>query len=204
MSPRAVDRRRRAARWWPLLVLFSAGLLLTGCLGTLPNDPVTRDLVLTPRTVVDLPLHEVHRHWLFRDLPRWCGAAEARFGGDPQDRAVVTVRVAQFRDATAAMRSYERLTPEYLAIAFRDRIAGGPRAIDYPVALPGEAAKVSEYDVRLPAEIATQVHIVGQYVAVHSGRVVLLTESIGLGPEELAPVVETMVRAAENLAGEGC
>ena len=203
MSPRAVDRRRRAARRWPLLVLFGAGLLLTGCLGTLPNDPVTRDLVLTPRTVVDLPLHEIHRHWLFRDLPRWCGAAEARFGGDPQDRAVVTVRAAQFRDATAAMRSYERLTPEYLAIAFRDRIAGGPRAIDYPVALPGDA-KVSEYDVRLPAEIATQVHIVGQYIAVRVGRVVLLTESIGLAPEELAPVVETLVAAAQELGDQGC
>ena len=203
MNPWATNQGQRSGGWWSILVLLSAGLFLTGCLGTLPNDPVTRDLVLTPRAAVDLPLHETHRHWLFRDLPRWCGAAEARFGGDPQDRAVVTIRAARFRDATAAMRSYERLTPEYLAIAFRDRIAGGPRAIDYPVALPGDA-KVSEYDVRLPAEIATQVHIVGQYIAVRVGRVVLLTESIGLAPEELAPVVETLVAAAQELGDQVC
>ncbi len=203
MNLRAVDRGLKA-RGWSVLTLLSAALLLAGCLGTLPHDPVARDLVLTPGAVVDLPLHETHRHWLFRDLPRWCGAAEARFGGDPQDRAVVTARAVHFRDVTAATRSYERLTPEFLALAFRDRIAGGPRAIDYPVALPGDAVKVSEYDVRLPADIAAQVHIVGQFVAARSGRVVLLTESIGLRPEELAPVVETMVRAAEELGPEGC
>src|SRR5215208_7707692 len=182
--------------------LACALMACAGCLGTLPNDRATRDVVLAPGEALGLPLHEQHAHWLMRDLPRWCSAAEARWGGDPEDRAVLTARAVRFRDETAAARALDKLTPEYLALAFRDRIEEGPTPIDFPAHLPGDEAKASTYRVRLPPEDA-QFKLYGEYIAVRSGKALILTESIGLPPDELVPTLGAMVEAAAG-AQKGC
>jgi hypothetical protein len=182
--------------------LFLA-FLVSACFGGLPRDPVARAIVLAPGEAIDLPLHEDRTHWFMRDLPRWCGAAEARWGGDPGDRAVLTVRAIHFRDENAAARALDRLTPEYLALALRDRIADGPYPIDYQAPLPGQEAKVNLYGVRLPPETAADVQLTGQLTAVRSGAAIILTETIGIPADELIPTFEAMVRAGEQ-AQSGC
>lgn len=169
----------------------------------MPRDTVTRAIVTAPGAALNLPLHESRAHWLMRDLPRWCGAAEAQWGGGPDDRAAMTARAARFRDETAAARALDRLTPEYLSVAFQDQIAEGPYPIDYPEPLPGDEAKVNEYNVRLPLEIAADTQLQGQLTAVRTGKVVILTESIGVPSEELIPAFEAMVAAAAP-AAKGC
>ena|SRR5215216_4048091 len=202
-TARGALARLRAHRLSSLgLLICAAVLACTACLGTLPNDRATRDVVLAPGDALDLPLHEHHAHWLMRDLPRWCGAAEARWGGDPEDRAVLTARAVRFRDETAAARALDKLTPEYLALAFRDRIEEGPTPIDYPARLPGDEAKASTYRVRLPPEDA-QFKLYGEYIAVRSGKALIVAENIGLRPEELVPTIVTMVEAAAG-AQKGC
>lgn len=173
----------------------------SGCLGRLPHDRATRDVVTAPGQALNLPLHEQRTHWLMRDLPRWCGAAEARWGGDPADRAVLTARAVRFRDENAAARALDKLTPEYLALAFRDRIADGPVPAAYPVPLPGDEAKADTYTVRLPPDVPLK--LTGEYVAVRTGKAIVLTESIGLPPEQLVPALDAMVRAAREAQG-GC
>ncbi|MGD9894338.1 MAG: hypothetical protein AB7R89_18165 [Dehalococcoidia bacterium] len=180
-----------------------AAALLCACLGGMPRDTVTRAIVTAPGAALNLPLHESRAHWLMRDLPRWCGAAEAQWGGGPDDRAAMTARAARFRDETAAARALDRLTPEYLSVAFQDQIAEGPYPIDYPEPLPGDEAKVNEYNVRLPLEIAADTQLQGQLTAVRTGKVVILTESIGVPSEELIPAFEAMVAAAAP-AAKGC
>jgi hypothetical protein len=184
------------------LIIFVAALL-SGCLTGTPKDPVTRAIVTAPGAALNLPLHESRAHWLMRDLPRWCGAAEARWGGGPEDGAALTARAARFRDETAAARALDRLTPEYLSVAFQDQIAEGPYPIDYPEPLPGDEAKVNEYGVRLPLEIAAETQLLGQLTAVRAGRAVILTESIGVPSENLLPAFEAMVEAAGQ-AQRGC
>ena len=185
-----------------LLLLVVITLSGAGCFGRLPNDAATRDVVLAPSEVLDLPLDARRPHWLFRDLPRWCGATEARFGDDGDER-VLTARAARFRDEVAAKRTLEKMTPEYLAMAFPKRIAEGPHPIDYRARLPGEEAKANEYTVRQPSGADPEQKRTGQYVAVRSGKAIVLTESTGLPSEELVPALEAMVRAAER-AQEGC
>ncbi len=183
------------------MILFTA--LLCSCFSGVPRDSVTRSIVLSPGPALDLPLHESRAHWLMRDLPRWCGAAEARWGGGPEDRATMTARAARFRDEVAAARALDRLTPEYLSVAFQEQIAEGPYPIDYPEPLPGDEAKVNEYGVRLPLELAPDMQIYGQLTAVRAGKAVILAESIGVPPEELIPAFAAMVDAAEA-AVRGC
>jgi hypothetical protein len=192
--------RSRMRRWVMALAVLS--FLTAGCLGALPHDRATAQVVRAPGDVLDLPLHTQRPHWLMRDLPRWCAAAEARWGGDPGDRAFLSARAVRFRDETAAARALDKLTPEYLALAFRDRIAEGPRPVDYPARLPGDEAKVSEYRVLMPPEDA-DFELYGLYTAVRSGNVLILTENIGVQPEELVPTLEAMVRAARG-AQQGC
>jgi hypothetical protein len=196
LHPSSFVRRRSLA------VLLAASILAAACLGALPHDRATKEVVEAPGAALELPLHEQRRHWLMRDLPRWCGAAEARWGGNPGDRAFFVARAVRFRDETAAARALDRVTPEYLAIAYHDRIAGGPTPVDYPARLPGDEAKVSEYRVLVPPD-EKDLTLIGQYTAVRSGKAVILTESIGVRPEELVPAFEAMVEAAGGAQG-GC
>jgi len=198
----SVSGRRPGAARSSLGVLVVLSAIVAACLGALPHDRATRQIVESPGQALELPMYEQRRHWLLRDLPRWCGAAEAHWGGGPGDPAVLTARAVRFRDETAAARALDKLTPEYLAVAFRDRIADGPRPVDYAARLPGDEAKVNEYRVQLPPENAELV-LFGQYTAVRSGKVVMLTESIGVPPERLVPAFEAMVQAAAG-AQEGC
>jgi hypothetical protein len=195
---RTAARRRWAAWAVPATLLLAA----TACLGRIPRDRPTETVVLAAGEATDLPLHDKRPHWLMRDLPRWCGAAEARWGGDDGDRAVLTARAVRFRDEVAATRALDRVTPEYLARAFRDRIADGPTPLDFPTPLPGDEAKANEYSVRLPPEFS-DLRLTGQYIAVRSGKAIVVSESIGLPPEELVPVLDAMVRTAER-AQSGC
>ena len=189
-------------RWSSLALLMVVASMAAGCLGALPHDRATREVVQAPSTMLDLPMNGQRRHWLMRDFPRWCGAAEAVWGGNPGDRAFIVARAVRFRDETSAARALDKLTPEYLALAFRDRIVEGPRPVDYPVRLPGNEAKVSEYRVQLPPE-ESHFTLIGQFVAVRSGKVVIMTDSIGLPPEDLVPSLEAMVEAAASAQG-GC
>jgi hypothetical protein len=177
--------------------------LLCSCFSGLPQDSVTTGIVTAPGTALDLPLHESRTHWLMRDLPRWCGAAEARWGGAPEDGAALTARAARFRDEVAAARALDRITPEYLSVAFQDQIVEGPYPIDFPEPLPGDEAKVNEYGVRLPLEIAAESQITGQLTIVRAGKAVILADSVGVSSEDLLPAFEAMVNAAGR-AQSGC
>jgi len=148
-------------------------------------------------------MHGRQPHWLFRDVPRWCAAAEARWGGEPEDPAALTVRAARFRDEVAAARALDKLTPEYLAVAFRDQVVEGPYPLDYPRPLPGDEAKVNEYSVRLPPELTGDIPLMGQHTAVRAGKAVIFADSIGVPPDQLVPAFEAMVQAAQA-AANGC
>ena len=54
---------------WVLATLVLPALLMCGCLGTLRRDPAAEGIVLAPRDVIDLPLHESRPYWLLRSQP---------------------------------------------------------------------------------------------------------------------------------------
>ena len=60
----------------------------------------------------------------------------------------------------------------------------------------GDEAKANEYSVRLAPEFS-DVRLTGHYIAVRSGKAIVVSESIGLAPDELVPVLGTMVRTAD-------
>ncbi len=186
------------------VVLFAAAAAVCGgCLGTLRADPAAEAVALTPEPELALPRHESHRHWLLRGEPGWCGGHEVRFGGDPEDPAVATVRAVTFRDADAAARAFDRLTPAYLYSVLRGRMTSLPRPFEYPERLDGEEVAVLEYDVRLPVIVSPDASILGQLTVIRAARVVVLIESIGVPPEQLVPAVRELVRAANRLPETG-
>ena len=186
-------------RWCVAALLAVAALVCGGCLGTLPHDPTAEAIVLAPRDVLRLPLHENHPYWLFRSQPGWMSAHEVRFGGDPKDPAVATIRAALFRDSEAAVRAFARFTPAYLYLLLRDRMTGEPRPFDYPAPLSSDELAVSEYAVRLPPEVARYLTLVGQLTLARAGRVVLLMESIGLSLDQIVTTLDELCRAAYRL-----
>lgn len=184
-----------------LLLLAALG---TACLGTLTDDPRARAITLAPRDVLDLPLRDSSLHWLLRGQPGWCGAHEARFGGNSDDPAVLTVRAIRFASPRAAERGLARITPGFLSRVLRDRMNGPPTPIAYPLPLPGDQAAALEYGVRLPPDVAPYFDLRGQLTLVRAGRVVLVVESIGPPPEQLVPAIDAMVAAAARLATGAC
>jgi hypothetical protein len=179
-------------------------VLATACLGTLEVDPRAESIALVPQAELDLPLHESRRHWLLRGEPGWCGGHEVRYGGDPADPAVASVRVVVLRDVEAAEHAFNRLTPTYLHNTLRGKILDVPQPFDYPEPLPGDAVSVTEYKVRLPLVDAPDAMLSGQLTAVLAGRVVFLIESIGVHPEHLVPAIRELVRAANRLPPGEC
>jgi hypothetical protein len=198
--------RSARSRW--RIGAAAAGLLLaavaSGCLGTLAADRSAESLALTPSDELALPLHESHSHWLLRGESGWCGAEEVRFGGDPDDPAVATVRSVVLRDHDAAVRGFARLTPAYLHSLLRGRMNAIPRPMAYPEPLDGDDVSVFEYDVRLPLIYSPDFVLIGQLTAVRAGRAVFLIESIGVPPERLVPAVRELVRAGYRLSPDGC
>ena len=121
------------------VVLFAvAAAVCGGCLGTLRADPAAEATASAAAPELALPEHESQRHWLLRGEPGWCGGHEVRFGGDPEDPAVATVRAVTFRDPGAAARAFDRLTPTYLYSVLRGRMTSLPRPFEYPDQLDGE------------------------------------------------------------------
>ena len=192
--------------WRTLTValIVAAAVELGGCLGTLRADPAAEAVALTPEPELALPRRESHRHWLLRGEPGWCGGQEVRFGGDPEDPAVATVRAVTFRTGDSAIRAFGRLTPAYLYSVLRGRMTALPRPLDYPEPLAGDEVLVFEYDVRLPVIISPDVTVFGQLTVIRAARVVVLVESIGVPPEQLVPAIREITRSANRLPADGC
>ncbi len=180
-----------------LLPLFA--LLAMGCLRSLRHDATAEAILLAPREVLGLPVRDNRPYWLLRTSPGWQSAHEIRFGGDPADPAVATVRVARFRDADTAHAAYARLTPAYLYAAYRDRMTDEPVPFEYPEPLPGDEAATYLYSVKLPPPIASDATLMGQLTALRAGSAVFLVESIGVHPEQLVPALAELVRRAREV-----
>ncbi len=183
--------------------LFPAllSLLAVGCLGSLRHDATAEAILLAPREVLGLPVRDNRPYWLLRTSPGWRSAHEIRFGGDPSDPAVATVRVARFRDAEAAHTAYARLTPAYLYAAYRDRMTDEPVPFEYPQPLPGDEAATYLYGVKLPATAPEGATLLGQLTALRADSAVLLVESIGVHPEQLVPALAELVRRVHEVGG---
>jgi hypothetical protein len=180
-----------------LLPLFA--VLAVGCLGSLRHDATAEAILLAPREVLGLPVRDNRPYWLLRGTPGWRSAHEIRFGGNPSDPAVATVRVARFRDADAARAAYARLTPAYLYAAYRDRMTDEPVPFDYPEPLPGDEVATYLYGVKLPATAPEGATLLGQLTALRAGSAVLLVESIGVEPDQLVPALAELVRRAHEV-----
>ncbi len=182
-----------------------AGLLVVtllmggGCLGTLRHDPATQALALTAGTPLDLPLRESRPYWLLRSQPGWISAFEAGFGGEPGDGGIAVVRTVLFRDVSAARRAFGRLTPEYLFLLLGDHMQRRPEPWPYPADLPGDEVTTATYDTLVSPGEKEPIHITGQLVAVRSGRVVVLIDSVGVQPEQLISTLDTLSRAARGM-----
>jgi hypothetical protein len=191
------------SRVW-LLVTLIAVLSAVACLGTLAADPRAERVALAPEAELGLPIRDSRRHWLLRGEPGWCGGHEVRYGGEPDDPAVIAVRSALFRDIDSAVAAYNQLTPTYLYNIQRGRIVDVPRPIEPLQPLAGDAVSVTLYDVRLPLVNGPDATLLGQFTTVRAGRVVLLLESIGVPWERLVPAVRELVRAANRLPSDEC
>lgn len=181
------------------LVQALLAILAAGCLGSLRHDAAAEAILLAPREVLGLPVRDNRPYWLLRTSPGWQSAHEIRFGGDPSDPAVATVRVARFRDADAAHDAYARLTPAYLHASYRDRMTDEPVPFDYPQSLPGDEVATYLYGVKLPATAPEGAVLLGQLTAVRAGSAVLLVESIGVDPDRLVPALAELVRRAHEV-----
>ncbi len=179
-------------------------MLASGCLGRLTQDRVAAHVAYAPRDVLGLPLHESRPYWLLRTEPGWCGSHEVRFGGDPTDPAVATIRTARFATAEAARQAFAQLTSRYLALLLRDRITWAPRPTDFPVSPRGDQFAVMEYGVRLPPEIPPSVTLTGQLTSLRTGHIVILVESIGVWPEPLSAVLDALLAAAAAAPAGRC
>lgn len=180
------------------------GLVAMACLGTLTDDAIAQAVTLAPRGSLDLPLRDNKIHWLLRGQPGWCGAHEARFGGDTDDPAILTVRAVRFRDQASASRGFATLTPTYLGLVLRDRVSTVPSLVSDPLPLPGDQSTVLEYQVRAVPEMASWVDVRGQLTVLRAGRVVLVLESIGVAPEQLLSAADRLTDTASRLATSGC
>jgi hypothetical protein len=175
--------------------------ILSGCLATLGFDPVAQHLVFIPKPEFGLPQYEDRPHWLLHGQAGWCGAHEVRYGGDPGDPGVATVRAARFRDEESAAAGFSRLTPEYLSALLRDRVTGPPWPFEYGDPLPGDEVAVYEYGVRLPPVYSPDHFLPGQFSVVRAGSVIYLIETIGIPPERMSPAVLELVRGASRRPG---
>ena len=181
---------------WKLLWLLPLLVLSSACLGRLQYDPAVERMTLAPAGVIGLRERENRTYWLLRGAPGWKSAHEVRFGGEPKDDGVATIRAVRFESDVAAQQGFEKLTAAYLYAAFRDRITGEPEPFDYPEPLDGDDVGTWLYLVKLPPDTPPEVVIRGQYTTVRAGTVVYLIESIGVHERSFVPAVRELVRAA--------
>lgn len=187
-----------------LVLLMTATVLGTACLGTLAADPRAESVAMAPQSEFGLPARDSRRHWLLRGESGWCGGHEVRYGGDPDDGGIASVRVVLFQEIEDAVAAFNRLTPHYLYNMLRGRILDEPQPIVYEQELAGDAVAVHQYEVRLPLVDAPDATLIGLLTAVRSGRAVILVESIGVQPDHLVPAVRELVRAANRLPDSEC
>ncbi len=183
-------------RWASLVLALVVGVLCTGCLGVLERDLGAERVALAPRQTLGLPLKESRPYWLLRSQPGWVGSHEVELGGRSDDPKVAAIRVARFRDVEAASHAYEQLTPDYIYLILRKRMASITYPLDYPTPLPGDDVNVMAFDVRLPPDAGEDLRVVGQMTAIRAGAVVLLVESIGVTPQWLVPALTDLTAAA--------
>jgi hypothetical protein len=187
-----------------LVLLLTAAAVTVACLGTLPADPRAESVAMAPQSEFGLPARDSRRHWLLRGESSWCGGHEVRYGGDPDDGGIASVRVVLFQDVDAAVAAFDRLTPSYLYNMLRGRILEEPQPFTYEHELAGDAVWVSLYEVRLPLVDAPDATLLGQLTSVRAGRAVILVESIGVQPDHLVPAVRELVRAANRIPASEC
>lgn len=189
-------------RWrltiFAVATLLAALLLSAGCLGSLNYDPLTEEVALSAGDKLQLPVRESRAYWLLRGVDGWRSSHEVRFGGNPSDIAVASVRAVRFDSADAARNGFARLTPEFLSAALRDSMVDTPVAFDYPGRIPGDAAATYLYLVRLPPDTPPTYIIRGQFTLIRAGAMVILVESIGVPPDRLVPALTALVRAASR------
>lgn len=193
---------RRAARAPAAVRLAGAlALALVGAVCAPPRDmPTARAIAESPAQALGLPVRQSGVHWLLREADGWQESYSIVYGGALADPAFAAVRVSWFRSADAAQRAFARLTPAYLYHLWYDRMTELPRYMQYPFPLPGDAAVVLAYGVRLPPELGPGP-LEGQMTVVRAARAVILVDSIGVPPERLVPAITAMARAARGLAG---
>ncbi len=193
-SPRRAHRALTAAR-----LAWALALALVGAACAPHDAPTARAIAESPASALGLPVRQSGIHWLLREAGGWQESYSIVYGGAPADPAFAAVRVGWFRSAEAAQRAFARLTPAYLYRLWYDRMTEPPREATYPLPLPGDAAVVLAYRVRLPPE-AGPTRLEGQFTLVRAARAVIVVDSIGVPPERLAPAITAMTRTARGLA----
>lgn len=183
-----------------VLLALTPALLSIACLGTLQRNQDAEAISDAAEGAWRLPLRETRPHWFLRQEPGWLGAHRMRFGGEGDDEGFAFVRIAVFTDAAAAGSALARITPEYMHALWHSRMDALPRAVSFPVTIPGDHVIVTEYPLRPSPTDEEQVQeLIVQLIALRAGRVVLVIESIGTPREDLAPVADRLVRAARGL-----
>jgi len=185
-------------------LLAAAALQAAACLGGLGDSRAARSVALAPEAALELAVRADQADWLLRSQGGWCGARSVRFGGDSEDPAAFEVHAVLFRSVAQATHAYTRLTPEYLALIYRDRMTRPPRPFAYPEALAGDASATTLYGVRLPPPFSAEIDLSGQLTTLRAGRVVLLLDSVGVTPDRFVPAVERLARAASALDPAAC
>ena len=176
------------------------GALGGGCLGRSQPDAVTEQIVLASGDLLALPRYESRAYWLLRSQPGWVGSHEVELGGGAADPAFASIRAARFRDVASATRAYAQLTPDYIYLLLRKRMASILYPFAYPQPLLGDEVAVMGYDVRLPPEAGNDARLVGQMTTIRAGAVVLLIESIGIPPEQFVPAITQLTSAAYRVS----
>ncbi len=185
---------------WQRLSLLIAGMLFTnGCLGTLVEDRSADLIAGAAQSVLDMPIRASRPYWLLRQQPNWISTQQIDFGGAALDRGRTSVYVVRFRTTPAAVAAFQRLTPDYFYRLWAERMREAPRPMTDPPLPPVEQALSLEYRPPLPRnESDTADDAVAQLIALRSGAIVLVIDSIGVDRQHLASAATELIKAARG------
>lgn len=187
-------------RLLPLTLMLAPAILALGCLGTLQRSEEAAGIAGVAAGALRLPIQESRPHWFLRQEAGWLGAHRIRFGGRAEDEGLTVVRAAVFTDESSASAALARITPAYTYALWHSRMEAPPRTVPFPVSIPGDEVRITEYQPRLsPEETEQGLQLSVQLISLRAGRVVVVIESIGVPREKLAPVTERLVEAARAL-----